>query len=353
MTAGVVFVLAVTLVAPGPKVSLTDAVAQTRPASAQRGASVGSAMVAGVVTTGPAKKPLARAIVSIAGTDILGIRQTVSDDGGRFVFEGLAPGRFTLTAEKPGYLKTYLGSSQPGRPPATPIAVINGQRLTDITIDVPRGGVIAGVVRDENGAPMASAQVSAQLMTYSMGVRKFLNATVSPGWVVTNDRGEYRLWGLPPGEYAVRAGPNGFGSSILTDAEFKAAETQVQTGRIPPPGSVPIRQLQRGGVFYPGVSDIVTAQTIALGLSEERSGVDIVSAPVPSFNIEYTGIGPGGRPIQRAVVGIASVSQQSLFTSLGGVLFDANGRGTIRGVPPGRYLLFGRGAESEEPNAPM
>jgi hypothetical protein len=326
-----------------------------RDATPQRTAAAGTSIIGGVVTTGLAKKPVPRALVSIAGTEINGVHQVVTDDTGHFVFDRLRPGRFTLVAEKPGYLKTFVGSRQPGRPPATPIAVMDGQRMTDIAIDMPRGGVIAGVVRDEDGRPIASSQVMAQLMTYSMGVRTFVNASAGPraGWVVTNDRGEYRIWGLPPGEYTVRASGNGLGASMLTAAEYKAAEDQVQTGRVPPPGAVPSTRQQRGIVYYPGVADVVLAQTIALALSEERTGVDLVNAPVSSFNIEYAGIGPGGRPIAQAVVGIASVSRQSLFTSLGGVHFDADGHGIIRGVPPGRYLLFGRGAESTEPAAPQ
>lgn len=315
----------------------------------------GTAAIGGAVTTGDpgAKKPLRRAVVSLAGTAINGVKQTVTDESGRFVFEQLGPGRYTVTVEKPGYLKTYFGSRQPGRAPGAPIAIVDGQRLLDVAISVARGAVIDGTVRNEAGAPIASSQVMVLQTVYVMGERKFVNTGIGANFSVTDDRGHYRVWGLPPGEYTVRASGNSPGVQILTEAEFKAAEQQFQTGRVPPSGSrVSGPQLQRGIVYFPGVPDVINAQTITLGLSEERTGVDLVNAPVGSFAIEYTGLGPSGRPITQASIAVASVSRQSMFFSPGIVRFDASGRGSVRGLPPGRYLFLGRGSESDDTNAP-
>lgn len=325
-----------------------------RDSPAQRPTPAGTAVIGGVVVTGDggARTPLRRAIVSIAGTDINGVRQAVTDETGHFVFDQLAPGRFTLTVEKPGYLKTYFGSRQPGRAPAASIALIAGQKLLDVAIRVPRGAIVDGTVRDEHGAAIASSQVSVQQMVYVMGERQFVGVPGGHDLAVTDDRGHYRIWGLPPGEYTVRASSGGPSTPILTEAEFKAVEIQAQTGRMPPPGArVAGPQMQRGMVYLPGVPDVVNAQTITLGLGEERTGVDLVSAPVASFNIEYTGIGPGGRPIAQAAMGLASLSRQSIWASMGFFRPDASGKGVVRGVPAGRYLFFGRGAESDDPNA--
>jgi hypothetical protein len=326
-----------------------------RDAASQRPAVAGAAVIGGIVTNseGGVKRPLRRAVVSIGGTSITGVRQTVTDETGHFVFDQLAAGRFTLTAEKPGYLKTFHGSRQPGRPPGASIAVIEGQKMLDVAIDVPRGAVIDGTVRNENGGPLAGSQVMVQQVVYAMGERKFIRAGGGPDWVVTDDRGHYRIWGLPPGEYVVRASAGGPGAEILTDAELKAAETQLQTGRVPTGAArVAGPQLQRGLVYWPGVSDVINAQTLTLGAGEERGGVDLVNAPVASFSVAYTGIGPSGRPITQGSIGIASLSRQSTFSSPGSVRFDASGRGSMRGFPPGRYVFYGRGAESDEPNAP-
>jgi hypothetical protein len=113
---------------------------QVRDTTFARPAPVAAAVLGGVVTTSTAggKLPLRRAIVTVSGTGINGVRQVVTDDAGKFVIDGLAPGRFNVSAEKPGFLKTYYGSKRPGRPPGALIAVIDGQRQLDLAIDVPR-----------------------------------------------------------------------------------------------------------------------------------------------------------------------------------------------------------------------
>lgn len=331
-----------------------------RDVAAGRVAAAGSAAIGGVVTTGAAgaTRPVRRAVVSIAGTDIAGAHQAVTDETGHFVFEGLRPGRFTLTVDKPGHPRTYVGSRRPGLPPATPIVVADGQRLLDLAIDIPKGAVIDGTVRDENGNPLASAQVTVSRVVTVMGQPQFVSVSADRGasWKVTDDRGHYRIFGLPPGEYVVRATDTGrgFPAAVLTESEFKAAEMQAQTGRLPPPRqSVIGPAVERGSVYFPGVADPLSAEVLTLGAGEERLGVDIVNAPVRAFRIEYTAIGPSGRPIRLASIGLASVSRQSMFTSPGGVRVDAAGHGVISRIPPGRYLFFGRGVDSEDADSPQ
>lgn len=328
-----------------------------RDVTAQRPAPGGSAAIGGLVTTGgpSAPRPLRRAVVSLSGSGITGARQTVTDESGRFVFDRLPQGRFSVTVEKPAYLKTYFGSRQPGRPPGAPIAIVDGQQLLDLKIDVPKGSVVEGTVRDENGVPQASAQVSILRVVSAMGERKFVPAAGQSTWVVTDDRGRYRIFGLPPGEYVIRSSASfhGFPATTVTEAELKAAETQLQTGRVPASARSSGAEFSYGSVYFPGVGDPLSADIVTLGVADERTGLDIVNAPLESFSIEYTAIGPGGRPMVQTSIGLASVSRQSLVTSPGGVRVDAAGHGSVPGVPPGRYVFFGRGTDSEDPNAPV
>ena len=119
----------------------------------------GTAVLGGVVTSDDANaRPIRRVIVTLSGT--AGATQTVTDDAGRFAFGDLPAGRYTLTAEKPAYLKTFYGSRAVARGPGTSIAMADGQRMTNVTIRLTRGAVIAGQVLDENGTPISSAQVT-------------------------------------------------------------------------------------------------------------------------------------------------------------------------------------------------
>src|SRR5687767_8884250 len=120
-------------------------------AGAQRDASprnvpVGKAVLSGrTLTTDEPPRPLRRVLVTLSGAEIRGDRQVMSDDLGRFAFEGLVAGRYTLTAEKPAYVTMHHGSPRPGYGPAAPVAITDGQ-TAHVVIPVPRGAVIAGVI---------------------------------------------------------------------------------------------------------------------------------------------------------------------------------------------------------------
>src|SRR4030095_2120083 len=106
----------------------------------------------------------------------------------------------------PGYVQTYHGAKSPGSTVGLPIALTNGQTV-DVTVRMPRGSVIAGVVTDENAQPMAGIRARVQRAVTSARRRRVFPAP--PGALVlsTDDRGAYRLYGLPTGDYIVSAQP--------------------------------------------------------------------------------------------------------------------------------------------------
>ena len=214
------------------------------PAEARQGAArdtplrstpAGSASISGVVILEGASpaRPIRRAIVTLTGTGIATSRQIATDDEGRFAFGGLAAGRFSLTAEKPAYVKTYYGSTRPGRPPGTSIAVAEGQQVRDVMIPIVKGASLSGRMLEESGAPVVAGQVTVELVTYVNGQRKLVRPYAGAYQVVTDDRGVYRAYGLPPGEYIVRATGGGafFGTlRLTTSAEMDTAMREIAAG---------------------------------------------------------------------------------------------------------------------------
>src|SRR5262245_54644826 len=110
-----------------------------------------------------------------------------------------------------------------------PVALAAGQQLDTIRIPLTRGAAIGGRVTDEAGAPLGSSQVHLRYITYQNGARKLIAPPGSASsWVVTDDRGVYRAYGLMPGEYIVQsvAGGGGFaGTTQLMTPELWAAAT--------------------------------------------------------------------------------------------------------------------------------
>jgi protocatechuate 3,4-dioxygenase beta subunit len=332
---------------------------QQTPRDLQAQTPTGSALVAGIVLVDDtAGRPPRRATVTLAGGDSRVGRQTVTDDRGRFVFDHLAAGRYTLVAEKPGFVRTFYGSRRPGRGPAMPIAVAEAQRLADVTVKLLPGAVIAGTVTDEHGAPIASAQVSARQPLFVSGERTLVEPPSPVQYATTDDRGRYRLYGLPPGEYTVFAsGASGMFNGVIetTQAELDAA-LQLQGSRrggvagaaatSPPPSMV-----SRAGMYFGG-GDSHAAELFKLAAGEERIGVDLRLPLVGVGRIEGTITGLDAAQ-QGVFISIVDATRGVLWASPGVIRPDPDGHFSTPALPAGQYRFVGRTSGRRAPGAPV
>ena len=160
----------------------------------------GTGRIRGRVTSSETGAPVRRAQVRISGADIAP-KAAMTDAQGRFEFGDLPAGRFTLTSTKSGYVTVQYGQTRPfesGRP----IELADKQALDKADISMPRGSVITGRIVDEFGEPVADANVTAMRQQWTNGRRRLLPAGRT---AQTNDLGQYRMYGLPPGDYYVSA----------------------------------------------------------------------------------------------------------------------------------------------------
>jgi protocatechuate 3,4-dioxygenase beta subunit len=310
--------------------------------------------LSGVVTNDetPARA-LRHAIVTATAAEIASPRQVVTDDDGRFAFPDLPPGRYSLVAEKAGYVKTYYGSKRPGRPPGTPVAVLAGQPAPSVVIRVLRGAVIAGTVRDQFGMPVSSSQVSVKQSVVVSGRRRMIDVPNVPvPLATTDDKGRYRIYGLPPGEYTVFC--SGAGSSYVGVRETNSADVDAVLRELraggrasgpPGPPSEP-RQVLFAGGYLPGVPDAESAQLVTLAAGEERTGADIVTRPLRSLRVEGIALGPGGTPMRNVMVAVVNTADDTVLGHAGVISPGADGRFVLPAVPPGRYAIAGRAAEN-------
>jgi hypothetical protein len=314
----------------------------------------GTAVLAGTVVAAGASPatPVRRVVVTLTGTGISTFVQAVTDDQGRFAFAGLPAGRFSLTAEKSAYLKSYFGSTRLGRPPGMPIAIADGQGIADIIIPIARGAVLSGGVLDESGGAVASAQVQVFQITTINGERRATTPASGVSLVTTDDRGAYRAYGLPPGEYVVRAvGGGGFSGTgpaqVLTPDEFERALRPPVPGAALPPAAA---QFTRAPIYYPNEVSLRAAPTVTLAAGDDRGGINITSQLARVARIEGMAFTPDGQPASNISVGLANVSAGAVSYSMGAIRADASGRFVVQTLTPGRWMLFGRAAPSGTPS---
>ena len=123
----------------------------------------------------------------------------VSDSEGHFAFDNLAAGRYRLTASRNGYVNRDPRSGGGARPGM--ITLSSGQHADGVVLRLLPSAVIAGRVTTEGDEPVPNVFVQAMKFTYQGDKRQLSDV----GTASTNDRGEYRIWGLAPGKYYVRA----------------------------------------------------------------------------------------------------------------------------------------------------
>jgi len=252
--------------------------------------------------------PVRRSTVTITG-DMRLERTTVADDDGRFSFTGLPSGRFTITAKKAGYPEMSYGAKRPFRT-GSGVFLQDGQQVRDLALTLARGAALTGTVYDDRGQPMPGVPVMAWEIRTALGGERTLDyASSGPDTVITDDRGIYRVYGLPPGEYTIGTtwyySGLGYDVRVLTDAEIRAAfQAANQSAAVPgapvtPPPDPPRHNYS--AVFSPGVIDPLSATTFSVAAGEERTGVDLRMQFVPMSGIDVTIVSPDGNAVTAGV----------------------------------------------------
>jgi len=324
----------------------------------------GTAVLAGVVMSDEAEsRPIRRATVMIGdNANMSGGRLTVTDDQGRFRFSGLPAGRYVVGSMKPGFVPAAYGTRRPMRPgepqTGTAIVVEDGEQIASVVLRMLRGAVITGTVQGIDGQPARGIGVGLFQFRPAppAGVRILTAVRTSDVDDVTDGRGIYRIFGLPPGEYFVAAFPPSAANLEATrDVDLLRAAEPARTGTAIAAGGMP-RQAAAAGVpprpavgfarvFYPGSLLPAGAAPIALRASEVRGGVDIQLQLVPNSHVEGTVHTPDGGPAAGASIwlypltGPAENQLRIDWGFMGAVTTDAHGAFSIKGVPPGSYLL--------------
>jgi protocatechuate 3,4-dioxygenase beta subunit len=314
-----------------PVIIAVCALAQVQPPvrDARPAAPGAAGTIRGVVTTDEDRpRPLRRARVTVMGRGIDIPRTVITADDGIFVVDRLPPGRYTVDAAKEAYVSANHSASR-ARPAGTPVAVQAGESQS-VTLRLRRGGVITGVVTDVDGLPAQGITVTAlapRLIAIS-GERRLgppSGAVASP----TDDRGMYRIYGLPPGDYLIAA------QTQQRTVGLGAIELRTMSG-----GTVNPRPVALAQVFHPGGTDVARATRVTVAAGEERAGIDVALQYVALASVSgLVPVTPGMTP---PVVLMSRLGEIAGIESTRTARTEPDGRFTFTSVPPGSYMLLAR-----------
>ena len=308
----------------------------------------GTGSISGRVLAADTGRPVKRARVTVAGGG-RGGRATTTDDQGRYQIGELSAGTYMVTGAKNGFVDGVFGQRRPLQQ-GTPITLADAQAVANVDLRLTRGGVITGHVLDEDGEPMLRALVQVQRYQYVGGERQLRPA----GGEQTDDRGQFRVFGLAPGDYYVSVSAGSLIDRLGRGLQQLAGAAG--GGRGGGRGGIPTETPESTGyapTYYPGVVNANEAGKVTVAPGQEVGGIDFQIQLVPLATV--SGIVAGADD----VVPVMVMAEESAGRGpLGGPMLtgrsQADGTFAVSNVPPGRYVVVARSpGRSNDPKTGM
>ena len=306
--------------------------AQSAPASTTNAAAANAkpqdCTILGMVVAMAGSAPLKNALVTLHSVDDRSRAEVTirSEADGHFQFRGIIPGQYRLRVARNNYVTQEYGQRTISGPGAT-LTLVGGQEMKDLLFRMIPSATIAGRVEDEDGEPISWAHVTAFRSSYSNGKRRLTSAGINS----TNDLGEYRLFGLPPGRYFIAATyhPGAAHGGFDEDFDYNGAETLKENYVL---------------TYYPGTYDSTKAQSITVKAGEEIPSMDFMMRPTAVYRVRGRVVNtiPDSKRVEHPLVfitarGGAIENNSMTFGSSNEVKKD--GTFDLPGVAPGAYTI--------------
>jgi hypothetical protein len=269
------------------------------------------ASISGTVTNSVTGEPILRAHVMANCTsedrhDGAQIFGALTNEKGVFSIAPLPFGNCSISVQRVGFVAPLRGESYP---------LTSGTHKEGLKLTLIPAGAITGRVLVSSGEPAQEINVSAELASGVSG-----NAT-------TDDKGQFRIGGLRPGKYHVKAAPQ----SLPFPPEIRADGTI---------------ELRDATTYYPDSLSSKMAQRLEVKAGAEMSGVEIrlVQTPIVKVSGRVTGVPPGMKDVD---VNIQPSGQ--------GAGLKADGTFSMWRLDPGKYTLQAQhwGGQLQLQSAPL
>jgi hypothetical protein len=239
----------------------------------------------------------------------------------------VAPGAYDCEASRAGFAAQPPGRSETH---SSCLSVASGQIVADLVLRLTPLGVISGRVLDPEGAPVSNANVIAGQVAYSAEGKRL----AIRGGINSDDRGEFRLYGLVPGRYYIRVMPLMEG----IEATISFGPAGAQRGYFQP-----LRNPVRGGAppalamtYYPNTPDVAQAAAVDVPAGGEARSIEIRVRRQARYSIRGT--------LPKGVNFPMDVERplDDNFLPFEGVRQGDDSSFELAGLTPGSYVITGR-----------
>ena len=213
------------------------------------------------------------------------------------------------------------GGTQPTKHAAVVQSRFCGGSAQDVNATPQPRSTIQGHVFDDARRPVRAASVSVQKVEFAGGMK-------NERTVLTDEKGEYRVDDVPPGQYYVSAVVNTPGSFTPNPRD-----------RAPQP-----RKVGFGPTFYPGTTWFAYAHRVSVYAGDQVAGIDITLEKKRLARLSGKLVSSRHALKDGAHVALApaaSIGRAGLKGFLGVSQVTADGEFVIDAFPPGEYVLQG------------
>ena len=160
----------------------------------------GSGSIAGVVMLGGKPAKGVPVIATLTGTSAPGQKapsnSSSTDDEGHYRIAGLAAGRYSVAPYQPTGSLPERTAFDPG---SKTVSLGENEAVNDLNFTLSPGGVITGRILGPDGKPLIEERITIQ----SADGKQTFGGLIGSEMYRTDDRGIYRIYGLPSGRYQI------------------------------------------------------------------------------------------------------------------------------------------------------